>query len=357
MTYELTIEPLGETIEVEEDQTLLDAALRAGIWLPHACCHGLCATCKVQVVEGEVEIGEEASPFALMDFEREEGMALACCSTALSDVVIEADVDEDPDAVIRPVEDYQGTVTRLVDLTPTAKGVFIELDGEGLEFQAGQYVNLELPDIELPRAFSMANSPAETNVLELNIRRVPGGAATSYVHDQLQEGDRVRLAGPYGRFFIRKSAMENVLLLAGGTGLSSIKSMLLDLLDDESQAGKSIKLVYGARDRSELYYDDLLRELAGRHERFTYVPALSEAKEQDDWSGATGFVHDVAREHFDGDFRGHKAYMCGPPVMIDACITTLMQGRLFERDMFMERFFSAADSAQNIRKSPLFKSI
>jgi phenol hydroxylase P5 protein len=197
MTYELTIEPLGETIEVEEDQTLLDAALRAGIWLPHACCHGLCATCKVQVVEGEVEIGEEASPFALMDFEREEGMALACCSTALSDVVIEADVDEDPDAVIRPVEDYQGTVTRLVDLTPTAKGVFIELDGEGLEFQAGQYVNLELPDIELPRAFSMANSPAETNVLELNIRRVPGGAATSYVHDQLQEGDRVRLAaGP-----------------------------------------------------------------------------------------------------------------------------------------------------------------
>lgn len=357
MTYELTIEPLGETIEVEEDQTLLDAALRAGIWLPHACCHGLCATCKVQVVDGEVEIGEEASPFALMDFEREEGMALACCSTAMSDVVIEADVDEDPDAVIRPVEDYQGTVTRLVDLTPTARGVFIELDGDGLEFQAGQYVNLELPDIELPRAFSMANSPSETNVLELNIRRVPGGAATSYIHEQMQEGDRVRLAGPYGRFFVRKSATENVLLLAGGTGLSSIKSMLIDLLDDESQASKSITLVYGARDRGELYYDDLLRELADRHERFTYVPALSEAKESDDWSGATGFVHDVAREHFVGDFRGHKAYMCGPPVMIDACITTLMQGRLFERDMFMERFFSAADSAQNIRKSPLFKSI
>jgi len=357
MTYELTIEPLGESIEVEEDQTLLDAALRAGIWLPHACCHGLCATCKVQVVEGETEIGEEASPFALMDFEREEGMVLACCTRAMSDVVIEADVEEDPDAVIRPVQDFEGTVTRVVDLTPTAKGLFIELDGAGLEFQAGQYVNLELPDIDQPRAFSMANGPGETAVLELNVRIVPGGAATTYIHERLREGDRVKLTGPYGRFFVRKSASEDILLLAGGTGLSSIKSMLLDLLEDESQQDKKITLVYGARDRGELYYDDLLRELADKHDNFTYVPALSEAKAEDDWSGATGFVHEVAKAHFDGDFRGHKAYMCGPPAMIDACITVLMQGRLFERDMYMERFFSAADSAQNIRKSPLFKSI
>lgn len=357
MTYELTIEPLGQTIEVEDDQTLLDAALRAGIWLPHACCHGLCATCKVQVVDGEVEIGEEASPFALMDFEREEGMALACCSKPLSDVVIEADIDEDPDAVIRPVQDYEGIVARLVDLTPTAKGVFIELDGPGLEFQAGQYLNLELPDIEQPRAFSMANCPTEPKLLELNVRLVPGGAATTYVHERLEEGDRVRLTGPYGRFFVRKSAPENSLLLAGGTGLSSIKSMILDLLGDETQQDKLITLVYGARDRGELYYDEVMRELADKHDNFTYVPALSEAKEQDEWVGARGFVHDVAREHFGGDFRGYKAYMCGPPAMIDACITTLMQGRLFERDMYMERFFSAANSAQNIRKSPLFRSI
>jgi phenol hydroxylase P5 protein len=356
MTYELTIEPLGETIEVEEDQNLLDAALRAGIWLPHACCHGLCATCKVQVVDGEVEIGE-ASPFALMDFEREEGMALACCATAQSDVVIEADIDEDPDAVVRPVEDYEGTVTELSDLTPTAKGLFIELEGDGLEFQAGQYVNLELPGIDQPRAFSMANGPSETGVLELNVRHVPGGEATTYIHEQLKPGDRVQLSGPYGRFFIRKSAPEHLLLLAGGTGLSSIKSMLLDVLEDESQRDKNVTLVYGARDRGELYYHDLLGDLASRYERFTYVPALSEAREQDAWEGATGFVHDVATAHFDGDFRGHKAYMCGPPVMIDACITALMRGRLFERDMYMERFYSAADASQNIRKSPLFKSI
>ena len=105
MSYQLTIEPLGETIEVEDEQTILDAALRAGIWLPHACCHGLCATCKVQVVDGDVELGE-ASPFALMDFERDEGKCLACCAMLEADLVIEAEIDEDPDAEVHPVEDF-----------------------------------------------------------------------------------------------------------------------------------------------------------------------------------------------------------------------------------------------------------
>jgi phenol hydroxylase P5 protein len=85
------------------------------------------------------------------------------------------------------------------------------------------------------------------------------------------------------------------------------------------------------------------------------VPALSNLADGSDWSGFRGFVHDAAKDHFSNDFRGHKAYLCGPPVMIDACITTLMQGRLFERDIFTEKFFSAADAQQ--AKSPLFKKI
>jgi len=156
MTFKLTIEPLSHSVEVQEKQTLLDAALRSGIYLPHACLHGLCGTCKVQVLEGEVDIGE-ASPFALMDFEREEGKCLACVATALSDLVIEADIDEEPDAENYPMQDFEGTVTALSDLTPTAKGVFIELDGDGIQFQAGQYINLHIPGVELPRAFSLAN--------------------------------------------------------------------------------------------------------------------------------------------------------------------------------------------------------
>ena len=107
MSYNVTIEPTGEVIEVEDGQTILQAALRQGVWLPFACGHGTCATCKVQVVEGEVDIGE-ASPFALMDIERDERKVLACCAIPLSDLVIEADVDADPDFLGHPVEDYRG---------------------------------------------------------------------------------------------------------------------------------------------------------------------------------------------------------------------------------------------------------
>ena len=115
--------------------------------------------------------------------------------------------------------------------------------------------------------------------------------------------------------------------------------------------------MYGARNRAELYDDALFRQLAASHANFSYVPALSAPEPDDGWDGETGFVHDVAQRHFDGDFRQHKAYMCGPPLMIDACITTLIRGRLFERDMFMEKFISAADTASTARRSPLFKAI
>ncbi|CAL95056.1 NADH:ubiquinone reductase (Na(+)-transporting) subunit F [Azoarcus olearius] len=351
MSYELTIEPLGQTIDVEEGQTILDAALRAGIWLPHACCHGLCATCKIQVVEGEVEHGE-ASSFALMDFERDEGKALACCARLQSDVVIEAEIEEEPDAESIPVRDFHGTVSRIDSLTPTIKGVFVTLD-EPIHFQAGQYINFEINGGECSRAFSLANAPATGREVELNIRIVPGGQGTTWVHQQLKAGDRVKLAGPYGRFFVRKSAPEGLIFMAGGSGLSSPRSMILDLI----AAGdtRPITLVYGQRSRPELYYHDEFLALAERHANFSYVPALSDEGAESGWGGFRGFVHEAAKAHFDGDFRGHKAYLCGPPPMIDACITTLMQGRLFENDIYTEKFFSAAD-VQQVR-SPLFKRI
>jgi len=353
MRYELSIEPLGETIETDEKQTLLDAALRRGIYLPHACCHGLCGTCKVSVLEGEVDHGN-ASPFALMDFERAEGKTLACSAIALSDLVIEADVEDEPDARREAVEDYEAVVVEKRRLTPTAVALFLKLD-RGMGFQAGKYVNLHLPGVEHARAFSMANAPSQSDLIELNIRRVPGGEATGYIHERLREGERLRVSGPYGRFFVRASKPGDLIFLAGGTGLSSPKSMILDLL--ESGDSRGITLVYGQRNRAELYYHEFFERLAAKHENFTYLPALSEPEAADAWSGAVGFVHEVAKAHFGGMFAGRTAYLCGPPPMIDACLTTLMRGRLFERDIYMEKFITAADAAQSSQRSPLFKGV
>jgi len=350
--YQVTIEPLGETIEVEDGQSILDAALRAGIWLPYACNHGLCGTCKVDVLEGVVE-HNNASPFALMDVERDENKTLACCATLESDIVIEAEVDEDEDAQQIAVEDRVGVVSRIESLTPTIKGIWLDVDGDGVEFQAGQYINLNVAGLEHPRAFSIASSPSERNSIELNIRRVEGGAATTYLHDDLKIGDEVSFTAPLGRFFVRKSAPEPVLFLAGGSGLSSPKSMVTDLLENGDP--RDITLLYGARSRDELYYYDLFSGLAEEHANFTYLAALSDADDASGWDGATGFVHELAEQHFDKRFDGHKAYLCGPPLMIDACITALMQGRLFEEHIFMESFLTAADGAEPARRSALFK--
>lgn len=352
MTQQLTIEPLGTTIDVEEGQTILEAALRLGIYIPHACGHGLCGTCKIDVIDGEVDHGA-ANPFALMDFERDEGKALACCATLQSDVTIEADIDEDPDARIIPVEDFATTVTRIETLTPTIKAIWLKLD-RPLDFQAGQYVQLNLPGIEGARPFSIANSPAEvasSGEIEINVRIIPGGPGTTYLHERLAVGDSLPISGPYGRFFVRASQQAPMLFMAGGSGLSSPRSMILDLLDNGCTL--PITLVYGQRNVAELYYDAEFKALAAKHSNFTYVPALSD--DATGFEGFKGFVHDAGKAHFNGDFSGQKAYLCGPPVMIEACLATLMQGRLYERDIYTEKFITAADAAKP--RSAFFKRV
>jgi phenol hydroxylase P5 protein len=352
MSQLLTIEPLGVTIEVEDGQTMLDAALRQGVYIPHACGHGLCGTCKVEVLEGDIDPGV-SNPFALMDFERDEGKTLACCATLQSDVTIEADIDDDPDARIIPMEDFKTTVSRIEAVTPTIKAIWLKLD-HPIDFQAGQYVQVVMPGVEGGRPFSIANSPQEiarTGELEINVRIVEGGAGTAYLHNQLKVGDALTISGPYGRFFVRTSEQAPIIFMAGGSGLSSPRSMIHDLLAQGYP--HQLTLVYGQRNLAELYYDAEFKALSEQYLNFTYVPALSE--DASGFEGKKGFVHDAAKEHFNGDFSGHKAYMCGPPVMIEACLATLMQGRLYERDMYAEKFITAADASKP--RSAFFKRV
>ena len=352
MSYSITIEPIGQTVEIRDGQTVLDACLRAGVWLPHACCHGLCATCKVQVLDGACDLGE-ASNFALMDFERDENKILACCATPQSDLVIEADIEEDPDALYLPLDDFLGEVVEARMLTPTIRGLWLK-PNKPVRFQAGQYVLLDVPGVAGPRAFSIANGCAD-ELIELHIRRVAEGRATGWLHEQVKVSDKLAFSGPFGRFFVRKSAALPMIFVAGGSGLSSPKSMILDLLAEGCE--QPIMLLQGARNRDELYFADLFTRLAQEHPNFRYTPVLSDLPEDHDWQGARGFVHETLKAAFDNDFRGHKAYLCGPPPMIEACIATFMQGRLFERDIYTEKFYTAADAAQPARRSPLFKSI
>lgn len=352
MSYELTIEPIGEVVEVEEGQTILDACLRAGIYIPYQCNHGLCSTCKVDVVEGDVDLGD-ASPFALMDFERDEGKVLACVCTLESDVVIEADIEEDEDAEYLPISDYTGIVSKISDVTPNVKKIIISLKDK-VEFQAGQYIQLDIPGVEGARAFSIANSPDCADHIELHVRLVDGGKGTSYLHHDLAVGDELNFSAPYGHFFVRKSQNKPMIFIAGGTGLSSPKSMIDELLG----AGypEKLTLFHGVCAKADLYDQEYFEDLASKHDNFAYIPALSEMCDGDEWDGELGFIHEAAERYFDGSFNGHQAYLCGPPPMIEASIRALMKGRLFENDIYCEKFLSKADGGAD-KRSPLFKRI
>ncbi len=350
-TYRITVEPLGREVSCRDDQTILDACLRAGVWLPHSCTHGTCSTCKAEVLDGDVDHGD-ASPFALMDFERDEGKTLPCCARPRSDVTIEADVDIDDDVPVHPVDDYLARVVALEDIALETKRLVLELDRD-MAFNAGQYIRLQVPTAPgVDRTYSMANPPTEPRRLELHIRRTAGGVCTDgWVFSSLAVGDEVQLSGPYGRFVLRTSREEPAVLIAGGTGLAPIKSMITHALENNATAAP-LTLYQGARTRDWLYDVDVFQDLEKRFpDRFSYRPALSE-EEAEGYS--SGLVTDVlAADH--PTLQGYVGYVCGPPPMVEAALKTLMSKRLFPRDIYREDFFDEGDKAAGLVRSPLIR--
>lgn len=350
-TYTIQIEPLDQQVECRDDQNILDACLRNGIWLPHACGHGTCGTCKVDVVDGEVN-NQDASDFALMEYERQEGKTLVCVALPESDVVIEADVEPEEGVVMHPVQDFEGTLTVLEECARETRRLLIDLDHE-ISFNAGQYVQVTLPHVDGEfRSWSIASSPGKAQQIELTIRRTPGGKGTDdWVFKDLKVGDPIKIAGPYGRFFIRTAKDKPIIMIGGGTGLAPLKSMVDHVMEQDT--GHTMYLYHGVRGAADLYDVEYFRQLEAEHEgQFHYRPCLSEEDGVEDTS--FGLVTDV----IDADFktlRGHTAYICGPPVMVDAAIKLLMKKRLFPKDTYREDFFDSSDKETGGTRSPLMR--
>ncbi|WP_432842213.1 NADH:ubiquinone reductase (Na(+)-transporting) subunit F [Dactylosporangium sp. CA-092794] len=350
-SHRVSVEPVGREVDCREDQPILDACLRAGIWVPHSCTHGTCGTCKAELLDGEADHGN-ASAFALMDFERDEGKVLLCQAYPRSDVVIEADVDVEEGLDLHPVRDFTGTVTELADVARDIRLVRIALDDE-LRFAPGQYVALRVPGGSATRTYSLANPPAERRLLELHVKRTPGGLASDgWVFAGMAPGERVALSGPYGRFVLRPARPEPAILVAGGTGLAPIASMIRHALSTPD--APPLHLYHGCRTHADLYCEEEFRALATAHpDRFHYRPCLSEAAPAA-WDGGRGTVTDVLGADFDR-CSGHVAYVCGPPPMVDATLKLLMHKRLFPRDIYREDFFSEADRTTSGVRSPLLR--
>lgn len=318
-----------QTVQCADDQRLLDAFLRNGVYLPNSCNQGTCGTCKVKVLCGTVD-APTPSDTVLSPEEQTNGYVLACQSTPRSDTRIEVPLDtaSGPGHLLRDVAGIVRGIESVADDTVT---VTVDLD-EPLEYSAGQYVEFTVPGTDEVRQYSMANPPGDGGSLEFHIRRVDGGLATDrWIFDSLEHGHSIAIRGPWGDFVHDPDHDGPIILLGGGTGLAPLKAIALQALELDS--AREVHLYHGVRTRGDLYDVDFWQSLAARHPGVRYTPCLS----REDGFGRRGYVGDVLVEDFDS-LRGYSAYLCGPPAMVDAgvkaCKRRRMAGRLIRREKY-----------------------
>ena len=356
---DVTIEINGDSeknITTRPGSTLLSVLAGQSVFLPSACGGGgTCAMCECQVMEG----GGEILPTETGHISRskaKENWRLACQVKIKDNMKIQV-----PDEIFS-IQKWEATVESNNNVATFIKELVLNLpEGENLKFQAGGYIQIDIPeyhnlsfsDFEIEneyhpdwdqykiwdlvanndepvfRAYSMANHPAEGNRVMLNVRiatpppslwnEAPPGLASSYIFN-LKPGDKVTISGPYGEFFIKDTEREMV-YIGGGAGMAPMRSHLFHLFQT-LKTGRKVSFWYGARSVREMFYDEHFKEIESKYPNFSYNVALSEPMEEDNWSGHTGFIHQVLHDEY---LKNHEDpteieyYMCGPPPMINAC--------------------------------------
>jgi propane monooxygenase reductase subunit len=338
------LEPVGIELEVDEDETILDAAFRQGIMLMHGCKEGQCAACKSFLLDGEVDL-DRYSTFALPDFEEAEGYTLLCRAHAMSDVEIELiNYDEE---IIRsgvPIVEATAEVETVESLTHDIRRLVLKLP-DPLVFSAGQYMDISIPGADGEhRSFSMANTPGQPDRLEFMIKLYEGGhfsglLAESANGNGIKVGDALRCKGPYGVFTLRDSSPRRLVFIAGGAGMAPIMSLLRSMEEKGSQ--RPATFYYGARTADDLFVLDELERLAGTLPDMTFVPALSDSAEG--WDGEAGLITDVV-DRMEEDLTDVDAYLCGPPPMVDAAIALLERRGCPESRIYFDKFTTGGDT-------------
>lgn len=326
---QITLVGHDQPVPVQAGDTVLASLLRAGLAFPFSCQAGNCGTCKCELVSGDVH-ELEYSEHALSAAERARGIVLACRTQVWDDTVVRRiDAEE---LVVHPSRVMRCRVLEVESLTHDIKGLRLAIEAGGpFTFSAGQYAQVEFAP-GLSRHYSMANTPDEPELL-FHVRHMPGGRTSSYVATQLKVGDRVKVSGPLGIAYLRDAHCGPVLLVAGGSGLAPIQSILCTLLERGHES--PVTLYFGVRSERDLYHEALLKDLAARHANFSYHVVLSEQK------GASGrrygLVHEILNLE---EVENLMVYLAGPPVMVEAATAWLAARGLAQRQIHADAFYN-----------------
>nr|AYV99720.1 reductase [uncultured bacterium] len=342
-THNAVLLGLEQTFELTPKDTVLQAALAAGIEFPHHCTVGTCGTCRCRLVEGKVRAVLDFS-YTLSAQELAQGYILACQALPKSDLTIEVELGV---AAAHATENYVGTVASVAQLTPDIMEMSLALDRPML-YTAGQFAEIFLPHLERHRSYSFSTAcpPDGALAVTFQIRRVAGGAFTEWLFDADHLGEALALRAPSGSFWLRPAAAP-IVCVAGGSGMAPI----LALLEDCLQRGETrpVTYYYGARKQTDLYALERIEALANRWPTtFDFVPVLSEEPTDSAWQGARGLVSDqLSAPQRDLNLAEAHCYLCGPPPMIDAALVQLKSNAVPVENIHYDKFLDARQLDQN----------
>ena len=356
---EVTLQINDRELTVSPGSTLLTTLSTQNIFLPSACGGGgTCGMCKAQVLEGGGSILPTETGFFTRK-EQQNNWRLGCQVKVRNDMKIGV-----PEAVLG-IKKWECEVVSNRNVATFIKEFVVKLpEGETLDFQSGGYIQIDVPKIEVDfskdidveeefrdewdmfklwdlkmknteetyRAYSMANHPVEGNIVMLNIRiatppwdksrggfmKVNPGICSSFIFSR-KPGDKVYVSGPYGEFFI-KDTQRDMVYIGGGAGMAPMRSHIYHLFHT-LKTGRNVTYWYGARSLREIFYEEQFRAIEEKFPNFKFYIALSEAKEEDNWKGLTGFIHQVLYDEYLSKVEEPEEleyYMCGPPMMNDA---------------------------------------
>jgi NAD(P)H-flavin reductase/ferredoxin len=330
----ISVEPFDHSYDHLVGETLLEAALRNQIYLKYGCKHGGCGTCKVRLVEGDVE--EVGVSFALTSEDRKNDLVLACASIPSGPCAIDVTpmklTPEDYFAGDR-TRHYESTLIWIEELTPDITRVRLDL-AEPIRFAAGQFVNVTVPPANVLRSFSIASAPDTPYVIELIVKRYPTGAFNNFLRST-ELGARVRISGPYGSLRVHASHRP-ILMIAGGSGLAPLLSILRNLV--ARCEARPVSIFFGARTEKDLYLREEIETLGSKLPTFEFIPVLSESWPVH-WIGETGLVTDAIARYFDRVT--HDVYACGPPAMVDAVAELAVSRGARKRNIYFDAFTPA----------------
>lgn len=370
-----------EVLETEPGSTLLSTLGENKIFLPSACGGGgTCGMCRIQVDSGAGSILPTETGFFSRK-EQNDNWRLAC------QVKVKEDMKTRIPQEVMGIKKWECTVVSNDNVATYIKEFVVRLpEGEVLDFKSGGYIQIDVPKCDVDfkdfdiadeyrpewekygmfdlkmknpeptyRAYSMANHPAEGNIVMLNIRiatppfdRVNGGfqklnpgICSSYIYS-LKPGDKITISGPYGEFFLKDNQNE-MMFVGGGAGMAPMRSHLFHLFHTVKETDKKVTFWYGARSSREVFYYEQFREIEKNFPNFKFNLALSDPQPEDNWDGPVGFIHQVIYDNYLSKHEEPEEidyYLCGPPMMNDAVTKMLYDLGVPDENVLFDDFGS-----------------